>query len=450
MNISTEKYIRKLNDDILKLKATIDTLSTSSDIKINNTLNGFTDEVNQILNTFSNDIDDLKTKVEKLIIDVSILQNKSTQAEIIKVHLTESDNNTKLENPIEIYEIKTLKNNIISVENILDYLPESIKYVELPSETKYVVSNKLIDEGICLRGLPIDIESPYNYKIVNDKVKLSIKNNVTTIENPLSNINGIYINEFTDVYKNSKLKSINLSKFDASKLTNLSHCFEGSESLESLTLTSWNTSNVEYLTNCFSGCKLLKSLGLTFWNTSKVKNMSHCFDGCASLESLSVSDWNVSEVTDLSYCFSDCSSLQYLDVSSWKTYKVFDLSGCFNGCSSLIYLNVCNWKTHRVTNLSSCFLGCKSLHSLHLSEWNTSFASNFKSCFRNCSSLELLDISKWGIDREDADFAQIFEGCDKLKYIICTEDTFNKLKSKEVLPNNNEWTWSDNKATRDI
>ena len=109
MNISTEKYIRKLNDDILKLKATIDTLSTSSDIKINNTLNGFTDEVNQILNTFSNDIDDLKTKVEKLIIDVSILQNKSTQAEIIKVHLTESDNNTKLENPIEIYEIKTLK-----------------------------------------------------------------------------------------------------------------------------------------------------------------------------------------------------------------------------------------------------------------------------------------------------------------------------------------------------
>ena len=32
--------------------------------------------------------------------------------------------------------IKTLKNNIISVENILDYLPESIKYVELPSETK--------------------------------------------------------------------------------------------------------------------------------------------------------------------------------------------------------------------------------------------------------------------------------------------------------------------------
>ena len=50
------------------------------------------------------------------------------------------------------------------------------------------------------------------------------------------------------------------------------------------------------MTDLFRGCSNLKTLNLSNWNVSKVTDMSHAFDGCSKL-SVDCSNWDVSKVT---------------------------------------------------------------------------------------------------------------------------------------------------------
>ena len=107
---------------------------------------------------------------------------------------------------------------------------------------------------------------------------------------------------------------------------------------------------MEYF-HIFYGCKSLKLLpDISKWNTSKVTDMSWMFYQCSSLENLSdVSKWNIDNVSVMSHMFNNCKVLKNLsDISIWNTKNVKDFvvkllrvyQICQNGKFKIIFLTI--------------------------------------------------------------------------------------------------------------
>ena len=79
----------------------------------------------------------------------------------------------------------------------------------------------------------------------------------------------------------------------------------------------------------------LKRINLSCFDTSKVTSMSNMFYSCSSLNTLDVSHFDTSKVTSMSYMFGYCYSLTTLDVSGFDTSNVTNMNVMFTNCRSL-------------------------------------------------------------------------------------------------------------------
>ena len=163
-------------------------------------------------------------------------------------------------------------------------------------------------------------------------------------------------------------------------------------SLKTLDLSGFDTSNVTDMDGMFACCESLTTLDVSGFDTSNVTDMSHMFSSCASLTTLDVSDFDTSNVTDMSHMFG-CSSLGSLNVSNFDTGNVTDMDGMFAGCESLTALDVSDFDTSNVTNMVDMFEDCRSLTSLDVSDFDTSNVTNMHGMFFLCRSLTALDVS---------------------------------------------------------
>ena len=178
----------------------------------------------------------------------------------------------------------------------------------------------------------------------------------------------------------SDIIEIDLSNFDASKVTFMGSMFSGCRSLTSINLSNFNTSNVTYMSDMFISCSSLLSLNLSNFDTSKVTIMESMFYNCIQLISLDLSNFDTSNVTDMSQMFQECSSLTSLDLSNFDTSKVRDMVWMFKDCSRLTSLILSNFNTSKVTNMWEMFSGCSKLEYINLKN----FVEN--------SSLSIIDI----------------------------------------------------------
>ena len=126
------------------------------------------------------------------------------------------------------------------------------------------------------------------------------------------------------------ITEIDLSKFDTSKVTTMSWMFCGCSNLEKINLDNINTSSVKTMDLLFKGTKIT-SIDLSKFDTSKVTTMMWMFCDCSQLETINLSNFDTSQVTDMSLMFSGCSSLKYLDLSNFDTSNVKTMSSMFSG-----------------------------------------------------------------------------------------------------------------------
>ena len=113
------------------------------------------------------------------------------------------------------------------------------------------------------------------------------------------------------------------------------------DKLKTLDLSSLNTSKVTSMYEAFFQCNKLETIDLTNVNTSKVTSMEDMFNGCSNLTSLDVSNFDTSNVTLFERMFYGCNNLTSLDISNFDTSKLIGLSDMFGGCYCLsdLYLN---------------------------------------------------------------------------------------------------------------
>ena len=198
------------------------------------------------------------------------------------------------------------------------------------------------------------------------------------------------------------IKVLDVSHFDTSKVSNMSHMFTECEKVQVLDVSHFDTSNVTNMEYMFSDCRRLTELDISHFDTRKVSDMRCMFYFCLFLTKLDVSNFDTSKVTDMRHMFGYCESLTKLDVSNFDTSKVSNMGSMFEGCKSLSTLDLSNFDTSNVTNMYRMFLGCKSLKKVDLSNFDTSSVTSMENMFEGCMSLKELDLSHFKMSQVEA------------------------------------------------
>ncbi len=128
---------------------------------------------------------------------------------------------------------------------------------------------------------------------------------------------------------------------------------------ENVVIKNLDVSLIEDLSELFRDIgRQIKTLDLSGWNTSKVTNMNRMFHFCDSLESLDLSGWDTSNVEHMNWMFFYCGSLKSLNLSGWDTSKVTDMCGMFSCCFRLRSLDLSGWDTSNVKDMENMFYNC--------------------------------------------------------------------------------------------
>ena len=354
--------------------------------------------------------------------EVNNLNDKS------KIFMKETDSNIldikndviKNKNEINcIYIVK--KNNEINLlydfkENVNNYINEEAKRVH--NEAKKAINEENID--IYINNTKIKFNRKYkSYEDGLIYVKFKIKK--------LLESTGFMFKKCTT------LKSIDLSSFNASNITNMYDMFYECSSLESINLSSLNTNNVNSFYCMFNKCSSLKSIDLSSFNTNKVTDMRGMFQECKSLESIDLSSFNTNKVINMSYMFNNCISLKFINLSSFNTINVTNMSVMFQYCKSLKSIDLSSFNTSNVTDMSYMFTRCYLLNSLNLSSFNTNNVTNMRSMFSYCKSLKSLNLSSFDTTNV-TDMYGMFFHCDLLESIdLSSFDTSSIINMKFML-----------------
>ena len=170
--------------------------------------------------------------------------------------------------------------------------------------------------------------------------------------------------------------SIDLSKADTSKVTDMAGMFYFCSRLTKLDLSNFDTSNVTDMSLMFGNLQILTTLDISSFDTSNVTSMSNMFNNCYSLTSLDLSGFDTSNVTSFYYMFKTCTSLKSLDLSGFDTSNVVQMSRMFEGCYNLQSLDLSSFNTSNlvrkshnlITGMGSMFCNCKNLNTITLGE----------------------------------------------------------------------------------
>ena len=235
-------------------------------------------------------------------------------------------------------------------------------------------------------------------------------------------------------YNLSKLKTLDMSGFNTSNVTNMSYMFYGCSVLTSLDVGGFNTSNVTNMSSMFRSCLALTSLDVSGFNTSNVTNMGYMFSSCSALTSLDVSGFNTSNVTVMGDIFSSCSALTSIDVSGFNTSNVTDMSRMFYNSSALTSIDVSGFDTANVIDMRAMFSICSALTSIDVSGFSTSKVTNMIAMFNKCLALTSIDVSGFNTSNV-AYIGLMFSNCSALTSLDLSSFNMTKVTNPENMLN---------------
>uniref|UniRef100_UPI00254CE055 BspA family leucine-rich repeat surface protein n=1 Tax=Lactococcus petauri TaxID=1940789 RepID=UPI00254CE055 len=166
----------------------------------------------------------------------------------------------------------------------------------------------------------------------------------------------------------SAIKSIEFNTPIPVTTSSLSGWLSNLTQLENITgLNNLDTSKVTNMSRMFYRDSALKSLNMSGIDTSNVTDMGLMFADLTNLTNLDVSTMNTSNVTQMTYMFAHATGLTDLNLSNFDTSSVIDMSYMFNNATSLRKIDISNFDTTSVTNMNHMFI---HVHMTHLTLGN--------------------------------------------------------------------------------
>ena len=333
---------------------------------------------------------------------------------------TSTDNSTTIltstTNPMEgwikgdIHCFVTNENNFLLVR-LLSLLNNSMKVWDITYNTDGGVSTfKCLDgNGTCTydsNNLLTDIKILDGNNSILDEVQLEydpVTKFISSYKKIKYNCDGkTIISSLDPNYTNKSVLDTSIQTILDSEcyiFSSMNNMFYNCRSLKTLDVSKFDTSNVTNMNNMFYGCESLTTLDVSNWDISNVTDIFCLFDGCSSLTNLDVSKWNTSSVTNVGYMFAGCNALTTLDLSKWDTNKVTDMGGMFYSCIALSNLDVSNWDTSSVTDMSSMFSICSNLTTIK-GTIDMKSCTSYYNMFWNCAKLTGVKIKNPPVDFE--------------------------------------------------
>lgn len=296
----------------------------------------------------------------------------------------------------------------------------------------------------------IDIKVINNSQITTMQKLFQYTNSLKELD--LSDFDASRITSLRGAFNFSGVQKIYFGNFNTSKVTDMSKMFKECHRLENLDVRNFDTRNVESMQGMFSYCEapVLNTVDLSYWNLEKVRNMSYMFNNCTvekvilgktskkltdmramfsycnRLESVDLSRLNTQGVTDMSAMFCSCGRLKAVDLRNFSVENVVTMSDMFKYCASIKKLDLKNFHTYNLESAKSMFRDCTELEELDISNFQTSKLKDSSTMFKNCKSLTTLNLpEKFFVPRE-AD--RMFKGCYMLKFTDIDKDRFVKMQ----------------------
>ena len=228
-----------------------------------------------------------------------------------------------------------------------------------------------------------------------------------------------------------KIKNIlelDLSKFDTSRVTNMSHMFNGMRNLTTLNRSNFNTSNVTNMGGMFFNMTNLTAFNFSNFDTSKVTDMGSMFYGMSSLTTLDLSNFNTSQVTIMGGMFFNMTNLTTLNLSNFDTSNVTDMRSMFNGMTNLASLDISSFNTKNVENMSGMFSLLRKIEHLDLSHFRTDKVTNMGSMFYQMTALKTINLSNFNTANV-TDMSSMFSMDDNLTELDLRSFTTPKVEN---------------------
>ena len=322
-----------------------------------------------------------------------------------------------------IFIISTIITNLIVVNELILFIliypiicsskDIKFKYLNLVSEITLTINGTKaksilsIYSGNYIPGGPeISFKFIPNKIFINDELQNYTGHDIKYLNR---NINKVRL-EWEDQINNTNVMfkdlnniiDIDLSKFDASKVTNMVGMFDGCTNLLSINFKNFNTSSIRNMYRMFKNCKSLISLDLNSFDTSLVTDMTEMFMDCNSLVTLKINTFNISSVFKLDYLFYHCDNLISLDLSNFDASQVTSMNYMFSYCKKLIFINFynCTFKSSGGTftnmfqecNATICFNN--DFQTLQNNDLKIILKNQINNCLHSCFMKDKKIISK--------------------------------------------------------
>ena len=145
-----------------------------------------------------------------------------------------------------------------------------------------------------------------------------------------------------------------ISEWDVSRVTDMSHLFQGAYSFRG-DLSKWDVSGVTDMKCMFFAVRF--NCDLSKWDVSSVTGMWGMFGGATSFSG-DLSNWDVSSATDMCHMFSDAKSFNG-DLSKWDVSSVTNMSHMFFTAKTF-NCDLSKWDVSSVTDMSDMFLNTEA------------------------------------------------------------------------------------------
>ena len=185
-----------------------------------------------------------------------------------------------------------------------------------------------------------------------------------------------------------------LNCIDTSKITDMSYLFDRELSkIKNINISKWDVSNVENMHSMFIYCEKFEGKGLENWDVSKVKDMSNMFHWCLKFD-CDLSGWNVSKVENMDNMFC-LTPFTGEGLEKWNVSNVYNMRGMFHGCNEFD-CDLSNWDVSNVIDMEGMFRGCKKFKGRGLDNWNPINLKIIRAMFNDC---DMKDKPKWFYDK---------------------------------------------------
>lgn len=180
----------------------------------------------------------------------------------------------------------------------------------------------------------------------------------------------------------SAMESLDLSSFDTSNVSNMSHMFNGfSSSQNVIDLSHFNLSSLTHASNMFNG-SYVNSLIMSGWSAPNLSSIDDMFS-YSTFSNLNISNFSAPSLTDMTRMFSDMQISNSFDLTSFDTSEVIHMNHMFSGLyAPVAQLDLSSFNTSKVQSMDGMFENA-SINQLDLSGFETGNIRTMVGMFRN-------------------------------------------------------------------